>query len=98
MKAGAGDAFKNYLRFNDVWKRLKDQQGVVPYSFRHSYSKRAHQIYKLNDIEVAAFMGHSVPVHNSTYSQWITESRLESSMDRAIKFRDITSDEIKEND
>ena len=62
MKAGAGDAFKNYLRFNEVWKRLKTQQGVVPYSFRHSYSKRAHQIYKLSDTEVAAFMGHSVPV------------------------------------
>ena len=56
MKAGAGDAFKNYLRFNDVWKRLKTQQGVVPYSFRHSYSKRAHQIYKSSDTEVAAFM------------------------------------------
>ena len=92
MKAGAGDAFKNYLRFNDVWKQLKSQHGVVPYSFRHSYSKRAHQIYKLSDTEVAAFMGHSVPVHNSTYAQWSTESMLESSMDRAIKFRDLTAE------
>tara|TARA_E500000081_G_C5802551_1_gene205549 strand:+ start:81 stop:401 length:321 start_codon:yes stop_codon:yes gene_type:complete len=91
-RSGAGDAFKNYLRFNDVWKQLKTQQGVVPYSFRHSYSKRAHQIYKLSDTEVAAFMGHSVPVHNATYAQWSTESMLESSMERAVKFRDITSD------
>ena len=91
MKAGAGDAFKNYLRFNEAWKRLKTKQGVVPYSFRHSYSKRAHKIYKLSDTEVAAFMGHSVPVHNATYAQWSTESMLESSMDRAIKFRDLTS-------
>jgi integrase len=90
-RSGAGDAFKNYLRFNDVWKRLKRQQGVVPYSFRHSNSKRAHQIYKLNDTEVAAFMNHSVPVHNATYAQWSTESMLESSMDRAIKFRDLNS-------
>ena len=91
MKAGAGDAFRNYLRFNEVWKKLKSDLGVVPYSFRHSYSKRAHQIYKLSDTEVAAFMGHSVPVHNSTYSQWSTESMLESSMERAIKFRDLTN-------
>ena len=91
MKAGAGDAFRNYLRFNEVWKKLKSDLGVVPYSFRHSYSKRAHQIYKLSDTEVAAFMGHSVPVHNSTYAQWSTESMLESSMERAIKFRDLTS-------
>ena len=91
MKAGAGDAFRNYLRFNEVWEKLKSDLGVVPYSFRHSYSKRAHQIYKLSDTEVAAFMGHSVPVHNSTYSQWSTESMLESSMERAIKFRDLTN-------
>ena len=90
-RSGAGDAFKNYLRFNDVWKRLKTQHGAVPYSFRHSYSKRAHQIYKLSDTEVAAFMGHSVPVHNSTYAQWSTESMLEGSMERAIRFRDLTN-------
>ena len=92
MKAGAGDAFKNYLRFNEAWKRLKTQQGVVPYSFRHSYSKRAHQIYKLSDTEVSAFMGNSVPVHNSTYAQWSTESMMESSMERALKFRDLIGD------
>ena len=92
MKAGAGDAFKNYLRFNDVWKKLKEKEGAVPYSFRHSYSKRAHQVYKLSDTEVAAFMGHTVPVHNATYSQWSSEAMLEDSMERAIKFRDLTSE------
>ena len=90
MKAGAGDAFKNYLRFNEVWKRFKTQQGLVSYSFRHSYSKQAHQSYKLSDTEVAAFMGHSVPVHNSTYAQWSTESMLEKSMQRVMKFRELT--------
>ncbi len=90
MKAGAGDAFKNYLRFNEVWKKLKAEQGVVPYSFRHSYSKRGHQIYKLSDTEMAAFMGHTVQVHNAAYAQWSSESMLESSMERAIKFRDLT--------
>ena len=93
LQAGAGDAFKNYLRLNDVWKRLKDQQGVVPLSFRHSYSKRAHQINKLSDTELTAFMGHSVPVHNPTYAEWSTESMLESSMERALKFRDLTNEE-----
>ena len=92
MKAGAGDAFKNYLRFNDVWKKLKEKEGAVPYSFRHSYSKRAHQVYKLSDTEVSAFMGHTVPVHNAAYSQWSSEAMLEDSMERAIKFRDLTSE------
>ncbi len=71
MKIGAVDSFKNYLRFNEVWKRLKVQHDVVPFSFRHSYSKRAHQIYKMNTSKVAAFMGHSVKEHNSTYAPWI---------------------------
>ena len=44
VKVGCGDAFKIYLRFNEVWKQLKEQHGVVPYSFHYSYSKRAHQI------------------------------------------------------
>ena len=90
MKAEAGDAFRNYARFNEVWKKLISELGLVPYSFKHSYSKRAHQIYKLSDTEVAAFMGHSVNIHNSTYAHWSTESILERSMYSAIKFRDIT--------
>ena len=91
MKAGAGDAFKSYLRFNEVWKRLKAESGVVPYSFRHSYSKRGHQIYKLSDTEMAAFMGHTVQVHNAAYAQWSSESMLEASMKRGIRYRDLTS-------
>tara|TARA_B100000214_G_C23733608_1_gene519963 strand:+ start:81 stop:347 length:267 start_codon:yes stop_codon:yes gene_type:complete len=78
-------------KINEVWKKLKSDLGVVPYSFRHSYRKRDHQIYKSSDTEVAAFMGHSVPVHNYTYAQWSTESMLDSSMERAIKFRDLTN-------
>ena len=91
MKAGAGDAFKNYLGFNPVWKRLKAENGVVPYSFRHSYSKRGHQVYKLSDTEMAAFMGHTVQVHNAAYAQWSSESMLEASMERGIRYRDLTS-------
>ena len=68
---------------------IKTKKSLLKIDF--SYSKRAHQIYKLSDTEVAAFMGHSVPVHNSTYTQWSTKSILQSSMERSIKFRDMTS-------
>ncbi len=91
MTSGAGDSFKNYLRFNKVWKRLKEQNKVVVYSFRHSYAKRGHQIYKLSDTEMAAMMGHTTQVHNQAYAQWSSESMLEDSMKRAIKFRDLTN-------
>ena len=85
-----GGIFKPFKDGKGKTIRGKSDLGVVPYSFRPSYSKRAHQIYKLSNTEVAAFMGHSVPVHNSTYAQWSTESMLESSMERAIKFRNST--------
>ena len=91
MTSGAGDSFKNYLRFNKVWKRLKEQNKVVVYSFRHSYAKRGHQVYKLSDTEMAAMMGHTTQVHNQAYAQWSSESMLEDSMKRAIKFRDLTN-------
>ena len=91
MRTSAGDAFKSYLRFNPVWKRLKAESGVVPYSFRHSYSKRGHQVYKLSDTEMAVFMGHTVQVHNAAYAQWSSESMLEDSMKRGIRYRDVTS-------
>ena len=91
MKAGAGDAFKNYLRFNAVWKRLKAESGVVPYSFRHSYSKRGHQDYNFSDTVMAAYMGHTVQVHNAAYAQWSSESMLEDSMKKGIRYRALTS-------
>ncbi len=78
MKGVAAESFKNYLRFNVVWNRLKAQNDVSPYSFRHSYSKRAHQIYNLKASKVAAFLGHSITVHNSTYAQWITATKIKN--------------------
>ena len=60
--------------------------------FRHSRSKkRGHQIYKFSDTEMAAFMGHTVQVHNAAYAQWSSESMLEDSMKRGIRYRDLTS-------
>ena len=53
MRTKASYAFKNYLRFNYVWKRLKEKESAVHYSFRHSHSKRAHQVYKSSDTKVA---------------------------------------------
>ena len=65
------------LRYEDLaaHRTRIEQPLAVPFG--------GHQIYKLSDTEVAAFMDHSVPVHNSTYAQWSTESMLENSMERA---------------
>ena len=89
MKSGAGDSFKNYLKFNAIWKEYKEKYGATPYIFRHSYAKRSHQIYKLSEAESSQMMGHSVPVHHVAYSKWSKEEAIETSMERAIRLRDL---------
>ena len=72
-------AWDEFFEFFLILRRMESSQistSFVPYSFSHSHIKGAHQIYKLSDTEVIAFMGHSVPVHNSTYEQWSAESML----------------------
>ena len=86
MKAGAGESFKNYMRFNSVWNKLKDEKGLVGYSFRHSYAKRGHLEYRFHERELAPMMGHSIESHKK-YSRWYSEELLEDSFERAIKRR-----------
>ena len=90
MKQGAGESFKNYLRFNSVWKRLRDEKGVIPYSFRHSYAKRGHLEYRFHERELAPMMGHSIQSHKQ-YSRWYSEELLEDSFERAVKSREKNS-------
>jgi len=40
---------------------------------------------------MAAFLEHTVQVHNAAYAQWSSESMLEASMQRGIQYRDLTS-------
>tara|TARA_Y100001937_G_scaffold58891_1_gene80815 strand:- start:5849 stop:7105 length:1257 start_codon:yes stop_codon:yes gene_type:complete len=89
-KNGMGEALRNYLRRNEVFKRIKSQKDVVGYSFRHSYSRRAHQEYGMSDTVVAAMMGHSTQVHNEKYAAWSSESMLEDALERGKNFRRIT--------
>ena len=81
----AGNSWKNFLRFNPGWKKLKEEYpNLVPYCFRHSYSRKAHMKYKLSVPEVAYLMRHSVDVHNRNYSQFVTEENMELSVKSAI--------------
>ncbi len=42
------------------------------YGFRHAYAHRMHSPrYRATDAHGAVFMGHTVPVHNRAYRQWI---------------------------
>ena len=81
-----------YLRKKSFFKDVY-AQGACTKSFRHSYSKRCHQQYSLIPEEVAKFMGHSVEVHMSEYSDWVTKKNRRRSIDfarqRRAEFADV---------
>jgi len=78
----AGDRFKNYLGRNPVWKKLVEENpGLVPYAFRHTFSKNAHN-KGFPVPEVAKMMRHSPSVHLDNYSDFVTEKNLEESIKR----------------
>jgi hypothetical protein len=68
MNRGAANT---YLGRQSGWRKLREQmqaegKNAVPYSFRHSYSLRAHQ-YAVIPENVALSMRHSVQVHFQSY-------------------------------
>ena len=87
-----GTAAMEYLRKKSFFKDVY-AQGACTKSFRHSYSKRCHQQYSLIPEEVAKFMGHSVEVHMSEYSDWVTKKNRRRSIDfarqRRAEFADV---------
>jgi len=86
MKAGAAEAFKNYMRFNSKWKELKNK-GCSGYSFRHAYAMRGHLEYRFHPRELCVMMGHSLESHQQ-YSRFFNEEMLEDSFERAIERRE----------
>ena len=64
-------AINTYLARQRGWRKLREQmeaegKNAVPYSFRHSYSLRGHQLGIIPE-NVALSMRHSVTVHFSSY-------------------------------
>jgi integrase len=52
---------------------MKNREILKPYNLRHCYARRCREF--LVPVTLAArMMGHSVAVHESTYSKWITEA------------------------
>jgi len=84
---GASDAITTYLGRQKGWKTLRERlsargERAVPYSFRHSYSLRGHQL-GIDAGSVALSMGHSYEVHCRSYP-WASESGAASAFARAL--------------
>jgi len=86
MKSGGGQAFGTYFRFNKVWKKLQEEKQISAYSLRHAYAVIGHEKYNLNAAILAPAMGHSVEVHNRSYSRWYGEKYLEDIFDNATLY------------
>ena len=84
MKSGGGQAFGTYFRFNETWKKLQ-KKGISAYSLRHAYAVAGHEKYNLNASILAPAMGHSVEVHNRSYSRWYGEKYLEDIFENATQ-------------
>ena len=67
-----GEACNTYLQRKDSWKSIKkmmkETQGmnIVAYSFRHSYSLRAH-VLGIDSGSVSMSMGHTLEAHHRAY-------------------------------
>ena len=72
---------RTFLERQPFWHELKakyDKTGewLRPYSFRNSYSLRAHRLGHRNDV-ICLAMGHSLSTHENSYEWARNESVLE---------------------
>ena len=47
--ANVGEACRKYLSGKPVWKAIKENKAIIPYSFRHGWSLRSHLDFGLSD-------------------------------------------------
>ncbi|MEA5414389.1 site-specific integrase [Synechococcus sp. BA-132 BA5] len=84
---GAADAIGTYLKRQQGWVELRENMAekgerAVPYSFRHGYSLRGHQL-GVDAGSMARSMGHSLEVHLRSYP-WASGSSTAAAFARAL--------------
>jgi integrase len=84
---GAADAIGTYLKRQRGWGELRERlaargERAVPYSFRHGYSLRGHQL-GVDAGSMARSMGHSLEVHLRSYP-WSSGSSTAAAFARVL--------------
>ena len=82
QQGDAGQYLRRYLRTKPVWQSLRKQakaegQALVPYSFRHRYSKQLHSTH-LRPKQIADAMGHELKTHLNHYARFISDDLTEA--------------------
>tara|TARA_B100002051_G_scaffold263887_1_gene288066 strand:- start:412 stop:1734 length:1323 start_codon:yes stop_codon:yes gene_type:complete len=89
-----GDAFRQLLDRYRPWRILvRANEGITPYSLRHSWAWRAHKGYvrSLSVRDAAALMGHSPETHHKFYGTWVTKEDLKDATARLNEPRQTKS-------
>lgn len=89
----AGQALGQFLGRQRIWRELVEGaartpstdgagQALVPYSLRHGYALRAHEIFGHSPRATAAMMGHSLKTHSDTYGAWTDREVIDKVLER----------------
>ena len=86
----SGAAVRQYLNRTQIWLKLVEEtaelndQDLVPYSLRHGYALRAHEIYCHSPRVAAALMGHSLQTHSAVYGAWTDSEVIATALARTL--------------
>ena len=99
MTAGGGEAIKDYMKFNPIWKRIKNEEkkNLVGYSFRHAYAKRAHSEYFYPPEELIKWMGHEIESHRK-YGIYYSAQQIDDAYERGLERRRIMMEQMKKKE
>ena len=86
----AGDALHQFLERLPIWQALVaetqdlNDQALVPYSLRHGYALRAHEVYDHSPRVAAALMGHSLATHSNVYGAWTDAEVISNALAKTL--------------
>lgn len=91
-------AIRQYLDRRPIWRTLKTESAATggklsPYSFRHGYALRAHEVYGLSPRTTAALMRHSLMTHSQHYGAWTDSATL----DEAVRRGSIRAESLRKH-
>ena len=104
-----GDRFHQFLERKPIWQKLMKEvastpstdgsgQALVPYSLRHGYALRAHEVYGLSPRVAAAVLGHSLQTHSAVYGVWTDREVIEGALAKAKKVRALLAEKPTRRD
>ena len=92
--SNVGEACRKYLMGKPIWKAIRENKAISPYSFRHGWSLRSHLDFGLSDTVSAKALGHTTAVHNQIYASYTTEALMDDAIEKGIKYRNLTRSNI----